>query len=1012
MSHLAINRFTPCHQVPKRSRRANGRLTRFALVLAVVLLCASGNRVLSAAEIPPDDEKMVEALKPYKGRQLTAAQRAQIAQAFATNFIPTHIVNYFQGMDAVSVLASGTEHKAEPWPDQLLDQRRDRPPRHLVDIVGKIPDTNGNYVDSKEHESEVFGRNTWMIWCGGNEAFWDWLANHSLGFMDLLKVLDSRTRATRWRDAGLVNEPGMREATVAETNEFGLWLDQPEDARHAAYRRQTLAEFFNQGKAGDYYSETNYPELPAWRIYGLSSGIVGLRIFPNPKFDDQARKRWDATKYYNDPKYSSDPELVRPFRVGMSCAFCHASAHPLNPPPDPAHPRWDNLSGSIGSQYLRIRGVFGNLLEKTNFVYHLLDSQPPGTIDTSLIASDNINNPNTMNAIFCLPQRVQRAMANPPETASTSTAMMPSLYLDETPAHENPRRVPRILLDGADSVGVWVALARVYLNIGTYSEQWVRLHEPLIGFLPPAAAQTPAERKRTQLAFKIKDCQEHSVYWQATQLRVEPLRDYFLKITPPMPLLDANGPDNASKRIQADKLARGRRVFARNCIVCHSSIQPESNPRDMFHSDPADIFHQQTEPSEEVRKKLADYVSKFGSLIYARSNSLAMWAANGEFWDHDPGQWLRRDDYTAWASEVVDLPEFWRNNFLSTDYRVPVNYVGTNPGRALANNSTSGHMWEDFSSDSYRALPSVGSIPFFNPYKGPHGADDLFSPRHATTNATEGGGGPGFYRPPSLVSIWATAPFLHNNSLGLFNNDPSVRGRMDAFNDAIHKLLWIEQRKQNTNYASAAQLEKDHGLIWRTPTDTYLIIPGKHVPAFARRLPRLSKLDGVARHFEKLGGWKAAPAATLLVLAFVILVLSNGAHRAARWQRVAGYALLGLALVTGFLAYFLAGGLGDLRLGPIPAGTPVDLLANLNPDASPDQLKKSVQQVVSGLTEIQTRHLEGETKAQVFRSKIAPALLDVSKCPDFVMDKGHYFPWLHDITDEDKEALIELLKTF
>src|SRR5262245_50379318 len=36
---------------------------------------------------------------------------------------------------------------------------------------------------------EIKGRNTWVMWCGGNEAFWDWLAGHSHGFMDLLKLV-------------------------------------------------------------------------------------------------------------------------------------------------------------------------------------------------------------------------------------------------------------------------------------------------------------------------------------------------------------------------------------------------------------------------------------------------------------------------------------------------------------------------------------------------------------------------------------------------------------------------------------------------------------------------------------------------------------------------------------------------------------------------------------------------------------------------------------------------------
>ena len=31
---------------------------------------------------------------------------------------------------------------------------------------------------------------------------------------------------------------------------------------------------------------------------------------------------------------------------------------------------------------------------------------------------------------------------------------------------------------------------------------------------------------------------------------------------------------------------------------------------------------------------------------------------------------------------------------------------------------------------------------------------------------------PGYYRVPSLVSVWSSAPFLHNNMLGKFTGDP------------------------------------------------------------------------------------------------------------------------------------------------------------------------------------------------------------------------------------------------
>ncbi len=42
--------------------------------------------------------------------------------------------------------------------------------------------------------------------------------------------------------------------------------------------------------------------------------------------------------------------------------------------------------------------------------------------------------------------------------------------------------------------------------------------------------------------------------------------------------------------------------------------------------------------------------------------------------------------------------------------------------------------------------------------------------------------------------------------------------------------------------------------------------------------------------------------------------------------------------------------------------------------------------------------------------KHVPDLLSVSKCPDFIVNKGHYFGT--NLSDSDKNALIEFLKTF
>src|SRR5262249_32662343 len=133
--------------------------------------------------------------------------------------------------------------------------------------------------------------------------------------------------------------------------------------------------------------------------------------------------------------------------------------------------------------------------------------------------------------------------------------------------------------------------------------------------------------------------------------------------------------------------------------------------------------------------------------------------------------------YQKWAQEAVGKREFWEDNFLSTDRRLPVTLVKTNAGRSLATNALEGHMWEDFSSRTYKELPAVGAIKVFNPYSG----------KEERSQAP--GGGRGYYRRASLISVWATAPYLHNNSVGLFNNDPSVAGRMAAFDDGIRRLL-------------------------------------------------------------------------------------------------------------------------------------------------------------------------------------------------------------------------------
>jgi hypothetical protein len=97
-----------------------------------------------------------------------------------------------------------------------------------------------------------------------------------------------------------------------------------------------------------------------------------------------------------------------------------------------------------------------------------------------------------------------------------------------------------------------------------------------------------------------------------------------------------------------------------------------------------------------------------------------------------------------------------------------------------------------------------------------------------------------------------------------------------------------------------------------------------------------------------------------------------------------------LGLIVGGVIYFNAGRLGDLVIGPIPKGTPVNLLANFNSEADPALQKQAFKALLGGLAEIKSRNLDADQTRRVLREKVAPELMKVNKCPDFVMDKGQF----------------------
>jgi hypothetical protein len=366
-------------------------------------------------------------------------------------------------------------------------------------------------------------------------------------------------------------------------------------------------------------------------------------------------------------------------------------------------------------------------------------------------------------------------------------------------------------------------------------------------------------------------------------------------------------------------------VFAENCARCHSSKLPAGAPA--------------IDAGNGCSGK--DYLS--------------CWK---QYWE-----WTKTADFKDKMREMVLANDFLKDNYLSSELRVPVTLLHTNACSPLATNAIGNNIWDNFSSQSYKELPSVGEITWYHPVTGE--VKKYMMPA----------GGRGYTRPPSLVSLWSTAPFLLNNTVGPFVVDPSVEGRMRSFNMSIEQMLWPEKRAVDSELGN-----KVPGVIDRTTTRSYVRISRGYLPE-------------LLQPFYYVG------------------------------QGIAPWIF----------------GEGGIEMGPIPAGTPVGLLANLNPLAEnpadqEDRSTKVARLVLDLAADLKKlgKDASDQRAAAVFGARV-DQVLELSKCPDLVVNRGHYFgtgylepaeqadPALRSqaindrgtgLSDSDKRALIEFLKTF
>src|SRR6185437_3776771 len=786
-----------------------------------------------------------------------------------------------------------------------------------------FPMSDDNYFADMDNgvkltDDEIKGRNMWLVWTGGNDRFWDHLIKQSFGTFDLLKTISSApglpfSRNNRWTYLGVVNEPCFDKPTGPDPTHFGLWLDQ----RRAGCPPDPFADAAKY--PGVKIGARGSNGLPVGSFYGEPTGIVGLRLFPNPDFDEKARERWDAKRYYDDPSYYLQKDLVRPYRVGMACSFCHVGPSPIDPPADPEHPEWKNLNSTVGAQYFWFDRVFVWNADKSNYIFQLLHTYKPGALDTSLVSSDSIVNPRTMNAIYSLGSRLHQSRQFGREllTGGQLNNKQFNDFIPSGPLAELYKKpyvyTPRVLKDASDSVGALGALNRVYLNIGLFGEEWTLHFDPFLG-----------DQRITPI--RIADADRNSVYWQATQKQTIYMAEFLLKAGQPDHLADV-APELRARYLTADAatLDRGKEVFGERCARCHSSKLPEP------------VVGMEGPGTENCNGP----------------GYLTCW---NRYW-----AWTKTDEFRKRMVAIVKSPDFLKDNYLSSEFRVPITLLHTNVCSALARNALAGNIWDDFSSQSYKDLPSVGTITVQDPITG---EDQIF---------TMPAGGRGYTRPASLISLWSTAPFLQNNTVGPFDPSPSVEARMRVFNASIEQMLWPEKREHD-----AVLGDKGVGLIQRTTATSWVKMPAGFLPGFVKAL-------------------------------------------------------------RGPLNWLLPGAFndnGDLQLGPIPKGTPVDLLGNFDPlpegtgwmaalsrDWSLLGLAGRLRHDLSAMpADVKVddkdpqRQAAKEAQEREILTPLGRSLYALGNCPDYVVNRGHYFgtdlfkqePGL---SDADKRALIEFLKT-
>src|SRR5215510_13654119 len=209
--------------------------------------------------------------------------------------------------------------------------------------------------------SEIAGREIWYKATAGNARFHSYVFQQRVGILvDWFRVLRSDQRGDRFAAYGLINDPGCctpgsegcPAKSLDETYGFD-WCPGDDELLKFVGRegyRDPACDFRDAAvDPKDPHSGTkDQRQSPCDLAFGTSTGALGYRKFPNPRFDrarwqkvNGGRASWEgfAKTLSSDPKLGdsrvrrlADGSIEPPFLIGTSCGSCHIAFDPLKPP--------------------------------------------------------------------------------------------------------------------------------------------------------------------------------------------------------------------------------------------------------------------------------------------------------------------------------------------------------------------------------------------------------------------------------------------------------------------------------------------------------------------------------------------------------------------------------------------------------------------------------------------------------------------------------------------------------